>query len=156
MWVLRTKKYASFEATQVCGDSCCFELCMYCYIIGFGFWFFLGFECWNSWFPSQGLGFWLYHILGYQYKTLPMATCDMESQHHQEQDQFSPIRQGFMQKFRLYQTLSVIIHFLIAGDQRVYLKVCRKYLKTVQKLTAQSNCIAQVRISCGGLITWFS
>lgn len=44
-----------------------------------------------------------------------MAACDMESQHQQEQDQFSPIRQGFMQKFRLYQTLSKF--YMIGRDK---------------------------------------
>lgn len=69
-----------------------------------------------------------------------MAACDMEKQpspqHQQEQDLVSspvpssPISEGFMQKFRLYQTLSVIMCSLFLGlirkvkyideDQRAY------------------------------------
>lgn len=52
-----------------------------------------------------------------------MAACDMEQQqqYQHEQDIFSPpgqpspIQEGFMQKFRLYQTLSVIMHLFILG-----------------------------------------
>ncbi|CAN4084925.1 unnamed protein product [Withania somnifera] len=91
---------------------------------------------------------------------LSMAACDIEQpsqQHQQEQDPFSPppqpspISQGFMQKFRLYQTLSKF--YMIGRDKsRTYWRVLKIDRMEPSELNIREDATTYTERECSDLL----